>query len=507
MKKKKSYLVLLCLFIFTTGCMRQKVDMAIHKDKSMDVNMDVGISKVFIDAYNRENQNGTTTDEMDMDFLSEEDLEEMRKAGVQVDKYDDGKYTGMKMLLKVKNIDAISSSKEVTGDLESLLGKATKQEEMEDVYFFTVKKGFLKNKYIAKLNMSLTDEPMDNLLTDEDATTGADTTDYSSLLASGMEIGFSIELPYKAKSNNATTVENDGKKLSWDLTQFQDSVEFSFELYNRTNFYILGASVLLILLILIMIIVLFTRKRRNKKIPDSQVDMSRGTKEQYYSISNQEPIPVASSKQEISDTASKAVAPVGQPNSIPSSLRVEPPINRESDKMDMPNPNFVNGGPNVLPTERQAIVTPSQPVNPMPIPSTPPSVATSIPTPNPSPLSQPQVSYPNPQPQPQVPSNIPMQNPIPSVQPTTAPLPSGQPQMIPQGQNGINLNQPPMNTTQMANQIPTNNQQRSLPLQQDMPAPIPSTNVQNRQEGNTQPSPTNPMDIFGQTIDKDVNQS
>lgn len=495
MKKKKRFFVLFCLFLLTTGCMREKVDMAIHKDKSMDINIDMGISKAFMEAYNKEQEDGNIGLGSDLDFFSEEELEEMRKAGIEVDKYDDGKYTGMKMLLKVKNIDAVSSSKEVIGDLEELMNKTTKQEEEEDVYLFTVKKGFLKNKYTAKLNMSLLDETMNDSFSDEDAVVGTDTMD-SSWLSSGMDASFSVQLPYKAKSNNATTVENDGKKLSWDLVQFEDTVAFSFELYNNSNFYILGAGIFLVLLILIMIVVLFTRKRGNKKILDNQVDMSRGTKEQYYSIPNQEPIPVASPKQEINGARPQVVEPAGQPSSIPSSLRVEPPTNIEPNRIDSPNISLANGVSSSLHPQGQNQTVPSQPINPMPIPPVTPSAPTPIPQPV-APMNQPQS---------QAPASIPVPNQVKTVQPSVSPSMSGQPQMNPGVQNRMNPNQPSMNNTQMANQIPTNKQQTNMPLKQPMPSPIPPTSVQNRQEGSTSTASVNPMDIFGQPINKDVNK-
>ena len=49
-----------------------------------------------------------------------------------------------------------------------------------------------------------------------------------------MELNFKLKLPYKSRSNNATS--KSGKTLTWDLTKTQD-IKFEFEIYNMGNLY------------------------------------------------------------------------------------------------------------------------------------------------------------------------------------------------------------------------------------------------------------------------------
>ena len=57
------------------------------------------------------------------------------------------------------------------------------------------------------------DETLD--ITEEDTNSSLEDFDYSSLM-SEIEVSMKVKLPYKALSNNATTVENDGTSLTWD---------------------------------------------------------------------------------------------------------------------------------------------------------------------------------------------------------------------------------------------------------------------------------------------------
>lgn len=344
MKNKKCFILLMMILFLTTGCVREKIDLTIHKDKSMDLSMDMGISKTFMEAYKQ--QEGTTGGN-DLEFfdISDEEIAEMKKKGINVEKYDDGSYTGMKAFLKITNIDVISSTKEVEGDLEAIVGfnddLTDTEKDTEEKFLFTVKKGFLKNKYTAKLSSSTSDEikDMTDLYTDTDATinngnnntTGngtnnvvggnSSTNDFDfSTLASGMDMSFTVNLPYKAISNNATTVENDGKKLSWNLANTNNAIEFSFELYNMRNIYLLGGGILLIVLILIVGIVLFVKKKGNKNLSEDKTSIDRGVKESYPAVTNMiGPMPASGNQaQQNARVQSVPVTtkPVLQPNPI-----------------------------------------------------------------------------------------------------------------------------------------------------------------------------------------------
>jgi len=98
----------------------------------------------------------------------------------------------------------------------------------------------------------------------EEEDTSLDDIDYSSMLAS-LDMKFSVNVPYKALSSNATEVSNDGKSLTWKLTELkEDEMKFEFELYNTNNI-ILVAGVTDVLLIILIILLLNRAKKLRKK--------------------------------------------------------------------------------------------------------------------------------------------------------------------------------------------------------------------------------------------------
>ena len=87
-----------------------------------------------------------------------------------------------------------------------------------------------------------------------------------------MEFNYVVNLPEKALTNNATNVSNDGKTLTWSLMQSQISnIEFSFELKNMTNYYILYGGIAAAVIIVIIIIILLIKKgKKGKEVVPAQ---------------------------------------------------------------------------------------------------------------------------------------------------------------------------------------------------------------------------------------------
>ena len=77
-----------------------------------------------------------------------------------------------------------------------------------------------------------------------------------------MDLSFEVKLPYKVINTNATTKDDDGKTLKWNLTSSDvDSISFEFFLYNMTNICILAGGVALIIIAVIVIVVVSGRKK------------------------------------------------------------------------------------------------------------------------------------------------------------------------------------------------------------------------------------------------------
>ena len=287
-KVKRSFKVLcLMLIIFmTSGCMKLNVDMSINKDKSMN------LSYVVAFANSLMNQSGTDT------ALDESDLKQAEESGFKVENYSDGSMTGYKFTKGFSNIDNISDEKETIFDLEKLL-------DGEEAKVFTVKKGLFKNTYSVKMQNNTASEMEDEM--DLGSLYGDSSSDYSSssnifgdtdlsMLTSSMDLTFTVNLPNKPINSNATTTENEGKKLEWNLmNQNLQNIEFEFELYNMDNIY-LTVGIIGVLVIIIIVIIIMNKKKPNSKevapvlVNDSVIEPNIPNEMPVETINKEEPL-------------------------------------------------------------------------------------------------------------------------------------------------------------------------------------------------------------------------
>ena len=287
-KVKRSFKVLcLMLIIFmTSGCMKLNVDMSINKDKSMN------LSYVVAFANSLMNQSGTDT------ALDESDLKQAEESGFKVENYSDGSMTGYKFTKGFSNIDNISDEKETIFDLEKLL-------DGEEAKVFTVKKGLFKNTYSVKMQNNTATEMEDEM--DLGSIYGDSSSDYSSssnifgdtdlsMLTSSMDLTFTVNLPNKPINSNATTTENEGKKLEWNLMdQNLQNIEFEFELYNMDNIY-LTVGIIGVLVIIIIVIIIMNKKKPNSKevtpvlVNDSVIEPNIPNEMPVETINKEEPV-------------------------------------------------------------------------------------------------------------------------------------------------------------------------------------------------------------------------
>lgn len=288
----KRIIMLVMMLLTLTGCVKFEVSMDIKKDKSMTL----GIIQA-IDNSLMEGSENTTT------ILEEDEKKALEKAGYKVEPYSEDNMTGYKITKEIKNIDEVSTEKEITADLST--------SELDDTaYIFTVKKGIFKNTYKAVLKSSdmdevegalddpsifeptdddnedeiIFDDSEDEIIFDdsedeiifgdsEDETEEDDfgDIDYSSL-ASSFDMTFKVNLPHKALSSNATTTENDGKTLEWDFMELEDQpIKFEFELYNTTNIIIACSAIILVIVVIIILILKNKKKTPKNNMPSSEL--------------------------------------------------------------------------------------------------------------------------------------------------------------------------------------------------------------------------------------------
>lgn len=251
--KKIKYLLLVSVLTLLTGCVKFNATMDIKKDKSMDFSIIYAFDTSLFGSQ---------------DLLEESDKKDLESQGFIVEDYSQNNMKGFTIKKNISNIDDVSSTSDTNYDMSGLLNNST-----DNNYFFKVKKGILKNTYIAKFKFDAkesdlnTDESNDTSsgVTNDSDSINMDDLDLSSM-TSNLDLSFNVKLPYSSISSNATTKNNDGKELTWNLSSSQEEmIEFEFELYNMTNIYI-GAGITLVLLIIIIISIL--NKKKNKPIKE-----------------------------------------------------------------------------------------------------------------------------------------------------------------------------------------------------------------------------------------------
>ena len=287
MKKSCKVLCLMLIVFMMSGCVKANIDMSINKDKSMKLSVTSAVDQSLLQQYGSEG------------LMDEETKNEAENNGFKVDEYSDGSMKGYTLSKKFKNIDDISSDKKVNFDLEKLMNE-------ENAQIFTVKQGFFKNTYTVTMENNTSSELESQMDFGDSTTYGQDNSmDFSSnidlsSISSNMDMKFNVTLPYKAIKSNATSTENDGKKLVWDLmNQNLQNIEFQFDLYNMNNVYLTAGIVGAI--IIIIVIVIISKKRKPKapvgtpvKVTDSNVENINQNIAPTVSATNEQPIPTVS---------------------------------------------------------------------------------------------------------------------------------------------------------------------------------------------------------------------
>ena len=357
MKKSCKVLCLMLIVFMMSGCVKANIDMSINKDKSMKLSITSAVEQSLLQQYGSEG------------LMDEETKNEAENNGFKVDEYSDGSMKGYTLSKEFKNIDDISSDKKVNFDLEKLMNE-------EKAQIFTVKKGFFKNTYTVTMENNTSSElesqmdfgdstnsldyndaqgTIDENYTQDSTTDGQDNSmDFSSnidlsSISSSMDMKFNVTLPYKAIKSNATSTENDGKKLVWDLmNQDLQNIEFQFELYNMNNIYLTAGIAAAIIIIIIIVIV--SKKRKPKapigtpvKVTDSNVGNINQNIAPTVSATNGQPIPTVSNVADTKVEQAPQVNPEIQNNVTQPAQTIQTP----NIVSNQPNANIVEPIPTV----------------------------------------------------------------------------------------------------------------------------------------------------------------
>lgn len=270
MKKVKYVMMLTVMMFLLTGCVKFNANVEISKNKNM--NMEVIYA---IDSSLMSYMGG------DGELLSDDDKKELEEEGFTVENYNQDNFTGYKLVKKVRNIDDISTTDDISYSISGLLDDY----EANNKNMFKVKKGLFKNTYYTNIKFDANDSYLDDDFTSDDINSNEDidtymTYDNDNNISSGfdfsgmdfsnftknMDLKFNVTLPYKAVSNNANNVSEKDKSLSWDLSATKASnIEFSFYLYNLPLIYTLVAVIVVTILLVVGLAVCLNKKKNTVK--------------------------------------------------------------------------------------------------------------------------------------------------------------------------------------------------------------------------------------------------
>ena len=247
MKKLKA--VSLCIMVLMLcGCsMKYEYNMSIKSDKSMDFSIISAMDNELIDGMlSMETDKESYTDEERWQMLEEsmEDEEEKPEDyGFTVSKYEEGEFKGYKYSKKIANIDDISGE--------------TANFNLNDFANISESVIFVKDGEKYKANFVMSNEEQSS------STQGYDI---------GIDMMFTVTLPNKPISHNATSVSDDGKTLTWNLLDSDSqNIEFEFSL-NKNNmlmYILIGAGALL--LIVVVVVIISSKGKKNKNtVPNKQ---------------------------------------------------------------------------------------------------------------------------------------------------------------------------------------------------------------------------------------------
>ena len=258
---KKYLIIILSSVLLVTGCVRQNINMEINNDKSMNLSVILAVDTEF---FNEEDGNVNFSDYKELGLSSEE--------------YIDGTFKGYRYTKKIDSIDKISKSGDVTYELSKLF-----EEKLEDSTLFSTTSNLFGSNYKAKFtynsdslnDMNQTEDGSvdDSLDADVDIDTDTDmdteNMDISNYLTN-FDLKYVITLPSKSISNNATTVSEDGRTLTWDLTKSDVSnIEFEFEIKNNIILYaIIGGAALILIIVIAIVINLIKKNKKNKNVEE-----------------------------------------------------------------------------------------------------------------------------------------------------------------------------------------------------------------------------------------------
>ncbi len=278
-KVKKIIGIILCALVLT-GCeIKYEGNVEITKDGKMNMSIIMAYDRELISnlIYMQNNDDLLGEDinsDEDESNVPEASMSEIRKyleenkpeeqKGLEVSRYERNNFYGYQMSYEIENIDDVSSPDDIESSLFedlNIKNDSNDNDEKEETKMLFKKE---KDTYYAKY-----------LINDDT------TNENFNLSMLNMSIKYTVTLPTKPIKHNADEVSEDGKTLSWNLSELdgeKEAIEYSFKLKDtpvaaakesgiNTEMIMLIAGIVIIIIIIVIVLVLFARN--NKKLNKS----------------------------------------------------------------------------------------------------------------------------------------------------------------------------------------------------------------------------------------------
>lgn len=261
MKRVTVLIMLALVLVLLSGCVQGDFHVTVNKDKSADLNYKFGFSKGMLGLM-----------AMGEDGGSSDPIGEMKKGyekdGFKVVTYKEKGYIGVIARKHVANVEKLTSIG-VSGDA---VGNGSGK---EGLFSYKVKEGLFQNDIRFKGHFDMTE--MDTSSAED--TSGGDAGDgatdlfgdsMSGMLANAMDLKFTLTLPVKAESHNASRVLAEGNTYQWDLVPGEaNQVELHVKAPNTGN--IVGVSIGGVVVVGLVLWFVVRRKKKDVVVESGEV--------------------------------------------------------------------------------------------------------------------------------------------------------------------------------------------------------------------------------------------
>jgi len=237
MKKTIGLIVtLLITLVMLTGCVNVNYEVKVNKNGSGDISYVYAFKKESIKSFNAN---------------IEDMLSSMKKQaednGYKTESYEDDEYIGFKSIKHLNNLTEDFSLQEAFGE------EYVKEDEEKKDNNIKIKNNLFKTTISQNAEIDLT--KMKDV-------------------ATIVTMNYTVKLPVKASSNNATEVSKTGKELTWNLTGGEiNKIE-----YIATGINILPIILIVLLVIIAIAVVLYLLVFRKKNKKEDKKDVTKETK-------------------------------------------------------------------------------------------------------------------------------------------------------------------------------------------------------------------------------------